>query len=262
MSEDMYTPEAKIDVSSIPKDAKIRRFGPVHRIMHGVLIVAINIQFFTGIPLRYRNAGWAQWMFNQVGGVPVMGLLHRIGGVAFLLVVLMHAAWLIYYVFIKKGQWYGDTSILFRLEDLYHVVGNIKYMLGRGPEPKFGRYNYWEKFDWMAVFWGSMIIGATGAAIMAKNYLMTLNLLPKQFYNVATILHSDEAVLAMGFLYVAHWYGAHWNPAKFPINTVVFTGIETREELEDERPGEWELLEKDPKWLKERLIEDEEPRRK
>ncbi len=258
MSEDstymLEKEDARIDARSLPKDTEIKRFGPVHRIMHMVLILAVSVQFFTGIPLRYSRASWAQWMIAKAGGVPTMGLLHRIGGLIFLTIVLMHLSWLIYYVFIKKGQWYGAKSMVFRLEDLRNVRDNIKYMLGLGPEPRFSRYNYLDKFGWFAVFWGSTIIGGSGLLLLTKNYVVTLGYLPAQTFNFATIIHSDEGILALGFIFIVHWYGAHWNPAVFPINTVVFDGIQTKEEMQHERPAEWDLLEKEPEWLEERLV--------
>ena len=32
--------------------------------------------------------------------------------------------------------------------------GTIKWFIGKGPRPQYGRWTYWEKFDYFAVFWG------------------------------------------------------------------------------------------------------------
>lgn len=259
MDAENYAPgekRATVDMESLPDDAKIQRFGPFARSLHMVLIIFVNIQFFTGLPLYYSRASWAQWMFREVGGVPNMGYLHRIGGIMFLSVVFLHACWLIYYLIVKKGQFYGERSMVPRPKDLFQLIEHIKYVLGRGDEPKFGRYGWPDKFGWIGVFWGSMIIGIPGLMLLTKDYLPAW-LLPPQTFNVVTVLHSDEAILAIGFLYVFHWFNVHWSPDAFPINTVVYTGMLTKKEMEEERPAELELLANDPEWLAERLESDE-----
>lgn len=256
-SDIVFIPEEekqRVDIDSLPKKTDILRFRAPHRIMHVFIILSVMTQFYTGIPLRYRNAGWAKWMIAEMGGAPITGLIHRVSGVIMLSMIALHLVWLIYYLVVMKGQFYGDTSMLPRLEDWHQLVGNVKYILGLGPEPKFDRYTYWEKFDWIAVFWGCLAIGITGAMLFAKEYIIAIPL-PPQIFNIATIIHSDEAVLAMWFLFIVHWYGAHYSPAKFPINTVVFTGKETREELEHERPLEWERLRNNPDLLEKRLVQ-------
>ena len=41
-------------------------------------------------------------------------------------------------------------------------VGSLKWFVGAGPRPRYGRWTYWEKFDYFAVFWGIFVIGSTG----------------------------------------------------------------------------------------------------
>ena len=59
----------------------------------------------------------------------------------------------------------GPDTILFHLQDLRDVIGSIKWFFGLGPRPHYGRYTYWEKFDYFAVFWGVMVIGSTGLVL-------------------------------------------------------------------------------------------------
>ena len=56
----------------------------------------------------------------------------------------------------------GPNSIVFNKNDLKEAGQSIKWFFGRGPRPQFGRYTYWEKFDYLAVFWGVFVIGLTG----------------------------------------------------------------------------------------------------
>ena len=47
------------------------------------------------------------------------------------------------------------------------VIGMFKWFFGKGPKPIFDRWTYWEKFDYMAVFWGMFIIGGSGLLLNA-----------------------------------------------------------------------------------------------
>jgi len=48
--------------------------------------------------------------------------------------------------------------------------------------------------------------------------------LPGWIFNIATIVHSDEALLASGFIFTVHLFNTHLRPSKFPIDTVILRG--------------------------------------
>ncbi|HMA29478.1 MAG TPA: cytochrome C, partial [Thermoanaerobaculia bacterium] len=52
----------------------------------------------------------------------------------------------------------------------------------------------------------------------------------------------EEALLAVVFIFTIHFFNGHLRPEKFPMDTVIFTGVLPLEELEHERPGEYERL--------------------
>ena len=41
----------------------------------------------------------------------------------------------------------------------------ILWFFGRRKAPQYGRWTYWEKFDYYAVFWGVAIIGSSGSTV-------------------------------------------------------------------------------------------------
>ena len=67
-------------------------------------------------------------------------------------------------------------------------------------------------------------------------------MLPGSFLNIATIIHSDEALLATGFIFTVHFFNTHLRPEKFPMDTVVFTGHMPIAELKRDKPLEYEAL--------------------
>ena len=75
----------------------------------------------------------------------------------------------------------------------------FRWFFGKGPRPIFDRWCYWEKFDYWAPFWGMAVIGFSGLMLWFPN--QTSAILPGWVFNVATIIHGEEAFLAAVFLF-------------------------------------------------------------
>ena len=114
------------------------------------------------------------------------------------------------FLFIRKdvkGIWlqrlFGPDSLCPNLRDIRDVVGMVRWFLFMGPKPTFERWTYWEKFDFLAVFWGMFAIGGSGLMLWFPEFFGYF--LPGWMFNVATIIHSDEALLATGFIFTVHF---------------------------------------------------------
>jgi cytochrome b subunit of formate dehydrogenase len=142
------------------------------------------------------------------------------------------------------------------LKDAKELVGSVKWFLGRGKRPSYSRWTYWEKFDYMGVFWGMVVIGGTGLALWFPVFFT--HFVPGWALNVATIIHSDEALLATGFIFTVHFFNTHLRPEKFPMDTVIFTGRMSVEELREDKPAEYESLVKSGT-LEEHMVEPYQP---
>jgi len=60
-------------------------------------------------------------------------------------------------------------------------------------------------------------------------------LLPGWMINVALIVHSDEALLAAGFIFTFHFFNGHFRMEEFPMDTIIFSGRISRAEMLHER---------------------------
>jgi cytochrome b subunit of formate dehydrogenase len=129
---------------------------------------------------------------------------------------------------------------MFNKQDLRDFGATIKWFVGKGPKPQYGRWTYWEKFDYMAVFWGVGVIGLTGLMLWFPEIFTRV--IPGWALNVAHIIHSDEALLAVGFIFTIHFFNTHFRPEAFPMDTVIFTGHIPEEEYKEDRPKEYEEL--------------------
>ena len=216
------------------------RFSLGQRFQHGLLMLSFLGLVGTGMPLRYNQAGWAIWLSHTLGGFGVMGFFHRTFAILLTICFLVHLGAVAHRFLVRKqrGVFWGPDSLVLQPNDLREFWQHVKWFLSLGPRPAFGRFTYWEKFDYWAVFWGMGIIGCSGYVLWFHNFFSRL--LPGWIFNVALVLHGEEALLAMGFIFTIHFFNSHLRPEKFPMDLVIFTGRVSEEELRQERPVEYE----------------------
>jgi len=155
---------------------------------------------------------------------PLLVLLSVLGGIGFFGLI---------------GFILDPEGLVPNLNDAKEMLATFKWFFG-GPRPYYGRWTYWEKFDFMAVFWGIAVIGSTGLALWFPEQFSRV--FPGYWLNIATIIHSDEALLASGFIFTIHFYNTHLRPEKFPLDPVIFVGSVSVDELKHERPREYDQL--------------------
>ena len=115
------------------------------------------------------------------------------------------------------------THMLPGLQDVKDLVQDMKYYVGLSDvKAQYGRFSYREKFDYWAVGWGMVIMIGGGLILMFPVAAATI--LPGWAIPFALVAHSDEAVLAVGWILVVHMYFAHLHPLVFPMNKAIFTG--------------------------------------
>jgi cytochrome b subunit of formate dehydrogenase/nitrate reductase gamma subunit len=220
------------------------RFNVFHRFIHLVMMVTFIGLALTGLPIKYPDAFWARGLIFLWGGVKGAGLLHRwCAGITFGYFVL-HLLYVLYYLVVSKGKLLGPDSLVPSLKDFQDLYHQIRYFLGKGAPPQFGRFTYWEKFDYWAVFWGIAFIGGSGLVLWFPEFFSRF--LPGIYLNIAYTIHSDEALLATGFIFVVHLYNAHLRANVFPIDKSIFTGKIEAKEILERHPLEWEDLSRHP----------------
>jgi hypothetical protein len=122
-------------------------------------------------------------------------------------------------------------------QDVRSFLGNIRYFLYLGDRPVGDRWTYWEKFDYL---WGVVIIGLSGLMLWFPDFFTRF--LPGWTLNAAHVIHSDEALLATGFIFIFHFFHTHLRPESFPMDLVVFTGKMPLHRFKAERPLEYQRL--------------------
>ncbi len=233
-----------------------RRFSPLQSKLHFAMVISFLTLACTGMSLKFSYAPWAQAIAAFLGGFQVTGVLHRIAGLLLFGVFFVHL-WDVNRRRKEDGRTWvgvvlGADSMVPNLRDLREFWGTVKWFVGQGERPRYGRWSYWEKFDYFAVFWGVFIIGSTGILLWFPAPLT--NVLPGWLVNVATIVHGDEALLAAAFIFTIHFFNTQFRPDKFPLDPVVFTGRMSLEELKYDKPDEYEELVRSGR-LEEHMVE-------
>lgn len=236
----------------------IRRFNLAQRLTHLAVIISFLILVATGMMLKFAGAHWATVFASLIGGVEVAGILHRFGAIITFGYFGYHLYSLIVHKIRNKITWkeliFGKNALMFNKQDIKDLGAMIRWFFGKGQKPAFGRWTYWEKFDYFAVFWGVAVIGLSGLVMWFPEF--STRYLPGWIINVAQIIHSDEALLAAGFIFTIHFFNTHLRPESFPLDQVIFTGIAPLDHYREERAKEVEELEKSGK-LEEMIVEQD-----
>jgi len=224
----------------------IQRFDRFDRVLHGFLMLSFLGLATTGLPLLFGDAPWASRLARGFGGFYVTHRLHRLFATILIAVFLTHIGRLLERVILKKDYsiFWGPSSMVPQPRDITEMYRHLRWFVGLGDRPKFDRYAYWEKFDYWAVFWGMGIIGGSGLMLWFPELFS--HLVPGWFFNIALLVHGEEALLAVGFIFTIHFFNSHLRPEKFPMDMVIFTGRVDEKELREERPSEYARLVANP----------------
>ncbi len=226
------------------------RFVPFERFLHFLVVTSFLLLVITGMPLKFYYTDWAKVLFRFIGGPETARTLHHFGAVVTFLYFGLHITSLIGKAW--KGRkslrdpadgkfhfkraisvLFGPDSMMPTVKDWKDFVAHNKWFFGKGEKPTFDRWTYWEKFDYFAVFWGVAIIGSSGLILWFPAFFTRF--MPGWVINIAHIIHSDEALLAAGFIFSIHFFNTHFRIEKFPMDTVIFSGRISKTEMMHER---------------------------
>jgi cytochrome b subunit of formate dehydrogenase len=235
-------PHVLTDQLSLQGKTYVRRFGRWWRLAHLVGALSIMTLALTGLSILFAESSWAPVVMKMLGGPKSAGIVHRIGAIGFMSVFFIH---LIYFAIHigrqwRNFEWFGPRSLVPNWQDLTDIGAMFRWFLGLGLRPMFDRFTYWEKFDYWAPFWGMMIIGISGVMMWLPE--LTASVLPGWVFNVAAIVHGEEAILAVVFLFTVHFFNNHFRPDKFPQDITMFTGKVPLETFVHEHRREYDRL--------------------
>lgn len=251
--------EGIVDPRLIVKDDEVFiRMTLVERAQHVALITCFFLLVVTGLPLLFDPTVWLQRLFFFEGSFNLRGIIHRIAGVGLILLSFFHIG---YMTFTRRGR-ENLSALMPKLKDITDAFESFNYNLGlinwlhrtgkfrtfflRHPywqfkePPRYGRYNFVEKFEYLALLWGTLVMIFTGFFLWANN--LAFRIFPLWVFDIFRIIHSYEAVLAFLSIIIWHLYNVHFNPEVFPMSRVWIDGKITGHELRTLHPLEYDEL--------------------
>ena len=242
--------EQAVEESPVKTPAEGRyflRFTRSQRTLHAILFITFLGLAATGLPLRFSATPWAIFFAKEVGGFGAILFFHKLNAIILTIAFLVHVRDIFKRGLFQrqKGIFWGPTSMVANLKDGKDLINHFRWFVGIGSRPRFERYSYWEKFDYWAVFWGMVVIGFSGYAMWFAPFFA--HFLPGWALNAALVIHSEEGLLAILFIFSIHFVNTHLRPDSFPMDMVIFTGVESEEEFKTKRPMEYERLAREGK---------------
>lgn len=213
------------------------RFDIYHRIIHLVFLISFSTLGLTGLVQKYSQSPISNGLINLMGGIESTRMIHHVAAVIMIAVSIVHVVDVLYRVMVLRVP----LSMLPVIEDFKHLYIDVMYFLGRRKHRAYyGRYNYGEKVEYLAVVWGTVVMAITG--FMMWNPIVSTRFLPGELIPAAKAAHGAEAVLAVVAIIIWHFYNVHIKH----LNKSIFTGKMTEEEMAEEHPAELEELKNNP----------------
>ena len=224
---------------------RIKRFSKLDRLFHLFLMLTFFIQAGTGLSRFFITTAWGKRLSSIFGGYETTQLIHHWVGVLMIAGFMVHIMYLATRIKWRKlgKSIFGPDSLVPNFHDARHLWQRVLWFFGLGSPPKLDRWAYWEKFDYWAVFWGIPLLAITGLMLMYP--LLASRILPGWTLNVAALLHRAEAILAVAYIFIVHFFIGHLRPFSFPMNEGIFSGSVTLEEAMEEKPAWVERLKKE-----------------
>ena len=242
----------------IGDDEVFLRMNRAERIQHILLIVTFTILILTGLPLVLYNLKFLRSIFALEKAFYIRGIVHRVAAILMIVNILWHAG---YSFFTKRGRnnfkemmpKFKDARDAFEifghnigLTAFLHRHGVLTRFFDKHPywlflkEPEFGRYNFIEKFEYLGVAWGSLVMIVSGFFMWKVE--LSLKLFPLWVHDIFIIVHGYEAILAFLTIIIWHMYNVHLNPEVFPMSRVWLNGKITGHELRTLHPLEYRKI--------------------
>jgi formate dehydrogenase subunit gamma len=218
----------------ISPSGDVVRFGLRDRVEHQLVMILFFGLALTGLPQKFHDAAVAKAIVALLGGIAQVRYLHRLAGVLFAALALVH------FTTVLRGVLAGRSSLAMvpGAKDFRDAIVTLRYYLRLSDQrAQFDRFDYKEKFEYWGIVFGSVIMIATGFALLFP--VVVTRFLPGQLIPAAKVAHGNEGLMALLVVILWHIYNVVFAPEVFPGSTTIFTGKISRERMRHEHPLEY-----------------------
>jgi len=222
---------------------RLVRFSVAQRIQHWILAILFTLLVATGFPLKFADHGWARTVVGWFGGLGTARIVHHWAGIALVVGFSAHL-FAVLRTFVRTARRSGGGAEDYRRTwlampmwitptDVRKTFELLAYLLFlRKDRPSFGRFSPTEKFEYLGVFWGTVLLGVTGLLLWGEQ--IASHLISGRALNLATIAHTYEAFLAVIHVGILHIFNVVLAPRVFPLSAATLTGRTPVDKLVEE----------------------------
>lgn len=215
-----------------------RRFDFGQRWEHMLLILSATTLLLTGLPQKYRDTSWSQYLLSTPDRLELIRQIHHIAAIILVIEALYHLGRAIYLMSRRKLP----ADMLPNWQDVIDAGHMLQYLLFiRKEKPKFGKYNFEQKVTYWFVFFGFGMMIVSGFIIWFPEFFTRF--LPGGVVPASKLSHSTEAIVAAIFIIIWHVYHVHIER----LNLSIFTGRLSEKEMREFHSKEFERLEQNSK---------------
>lgn len=212
----------------------LHRYSVHIRIHHLLTFTTFLLLAFTGMPIHYNTAFWAEPFNTLLGGIEVTRVIHRTLAVVMVFSMVYHILTLIAGTLIKLQQKTFELgrTIIPSLKDIRDFKEDMLYFSGkRTMRPEMDKFMYKQKIHYFAAAFGNSVMVLSGSSFLFPE--MWASILPtsiaSHWQEMMRLSHPHEALLALLVIAFWHWYNVHLAPGRFPMQWTFLTGKITRE---------------------------------
>jgi len=219
--------------------AKVTRMNRNFRIAHWGVILSFPTLVVTGFALKYPEAFWARPLLLWETHFGFRGAVHRSAAVILIAATVYH----LIHLAVNKRDRVFLWAMIPQVKDATDMVQVFAYNLGLTKvEPKFAKFNYAEKLEYLAFMWGTLVMAASGFILWFNN--LALRYFPKWVSDAATAVHYYEAILATFAILIWHSYMVVFDPLVYPMDTAWIDGKVPADHYRHSRPEYYRALER------------------
>jgi formate dehydrogenase subunit gamma len=231
----MKTPKKQpaLTAASVKLERTFQRFTLGQRWEHAILILSVTGLLCTGLPQKYQNTGWSQWIISSPERLAQIQQIHHIFALLLIAEVLYH----LFQGISLMARRRLSGSIFPTWQDLRDAWQMIKYLLFlTRKKPVYGKYNFEQKFTYWFLFFGLGLLVLSGLVLWFP--LIITRVLPGGIVPAAYLAHSNEAIVAVVFIVIWHFFHVHFQR----LNLSIFTGRLSEDEMREYHNAEFGRL--------------------
>jgi len=222
---------SRIVVREPKTEISITRFDAQQRAQHILIIASFFFLAITGLPMKYSDWRISGWWMEVWHGVDNLRAVHH--WAAWLMITA--CAYHLIYLLVRRPY---SFAMLPKLKDLGDFIQDMKHTFHLSDQPpQFDRFSYRNKAAYWLVYPGAVIMIVTGLILLYPTG--ATNHLPGWSLPLSLMVHSDAAILAIGWIICVHMYFAHFSRHTIPFDKSIVTGKVPIERYEEEFPQEY-----------------------